>query len=142
MSSSKTPRMARVAVQQSFKTYVATTTVLKTLPIAWRNKDVIPTNGAPYMRFTFQHTAGNLAALGQQLFRRSVLITVQLFMAEGQGEEAMDTAGEELLEWFEKFNVAGFNMRDPSPSLNEIGNFGGYYQANVSLGADYDAFRT
>lgn len=140
MASSKTPREARVAVQASFLAHWQAS-AHASIPIAWRNKDR-PSNGSSFVAFTFQHTLGDLAALGQELFRRSVLITVQLYMAtEGEGEAASDAALETVLAWAESFNVSGFRLRE-GPSPNELGNFGGYYQAVVTLGVEYDALRS
>lgn len=138
MPSSATPRVVRTAVQLNFKTYWDAVEATPA-PVVYDNKH-FPTDGSEYLHFNFSHAGGTIAALGNEKYRRSGIIVINIFVPEAQGQARADALAEFALAWLETFSVLNVRLRDPGS--NDIGAFGGYWQANASASFEYDALRT
>lgn len=139
MTTSKTPGQARTQIKTSFNAAIAASSIAG-IGIAWGNK-FYARDGKEYLRFSAQHLPGQLAALGNQFYRRPLLVSVDIFVPEGEGEARTDTIMEVVLGWVETLNLAGFRVRDPV-GPNDVGVFDGFNQSNVSAQMEYDSLRT
>lgn len=138
MASSQTPKQARDALYAAFNTYWLST-AYAAVTLAWDNIDSHQ-DGAEYVRVQAQHVAGTIAALGNELYRREILLVLNIFTPEGQGQQRSDELAEAVLAFVETLNVSNFRVRDPG--FNEVGVFDGYYQSSVLANIEYDALRT
>lgn len=138
MATTKTPRQARLNILQSFKDYWDASPYAS-VPVVYDNVNY-KTDGSEYVGVGVAHNGGTIASLGNEQYRRTGVLVVNMNVPEGNGQARIDALAEAVLEWIETFNVAGIRLRDPG--YNEIGSFGGYWQANVSAGFEYDAIRT
>ncbi len=134
-----TPRTFRTSVQANFNTYWAGAGLTPAVPVVWDNIDY-NRDGTEFVHFGVAHGAGTIASLGNKQYRRNGTIVANIYVPEGKGQERVDEISEALLGWFETFAVAGVRLRDAG--LIDIGAVGGWWQANVSAGFEYDAFRT
>ena len=138
MPSSKTPRTARQDLYQSFLTYWLASSFSE-VSLAWDNVD-FKTLGSEFVHVSSAHRSGTIAALGNEKYRRVVIMTINIYTPEGAGQKRSDELGEAVLGWVETFNLAGWRIRDPG--YTEVGVFSGYYQSNVIATLEYDALRT
>ncbi len=138
MPSSKTPREARAEIFADFQTFwLASGEAGVTL--AWDNVD-FRTAGTEFVMVQLQHTTGTIAALGNEKYRREMLLTFNIWTVEGKGKRRSDEIGEAVLAYIETFALSVFRIRDPG--FNEIGVVDGYYQSSVIAIIEYDALRT
>jgi hypothetical protein len=105
--------------------------------------DAQDVNGNPnaYARITVQHVAGIQptvgSATGQRRFRNDGFVTVQIFTAGGTGEVKSDRLIKVAQDAFRgKRTPQGVIFRDVS--VNEIGESGDWFQANVTALFEYD----
>lgn len=138
MPSSKTPRVARTELYDAFLTFWLASSQ-SGVPIAWDNVDY-KTDGTEFIRVQAQHIAGEIAALGNEKYRRELLMTINVWTPEGAGQRRSDEVGEAALEFFETFSIGGWMIRDPG--FNEVGVFSGYYQSSAVATLLYDSLRT
>ena len=138
MPSSITPRGARTSIYASFKTYWDASAE-SAVRLVWDNID-FKTAGTEFVHISSAHVSGTIAALGNEKYRRTLILTINIWTAEGSGQQRSDEIGENVLAWIETFAVAGFRLRDPG--FNEVGVFSGYYQSNVIATLEYDSLRT
>jgi len=138
MATSRTPREAREAIYQSFFTYWSGTPQSE-VSLVWDNID-FKMQGTEFIHVSSAHVSGTIGALGNEKYRRTMILTINIWTPEGSGQKRSDELAEVILAWVETFNVAGFRIRDPG--FNEIGVFSGYYQSSVIATLEYDALRT
>lgn len=138
MATSKTPRQARTELYDSFLTYWLASAESE-VSLVWDNID-FKTQGTEFVHVSSAHVSGTIGALGNEKYRRTVILTVNIWTPEGAGQKRSDELGEAVLAWIETFNIAGWRLRDPG--FNEIGVFGGYYQSSVIATLEYDSLRT
>lgn len=138
MPSSKTPQQAREQLYQSFLTYWLASSASE-VTLAWDNVD-FKTLGTEFVHVSSAHIGGTIGALGNEKYRRIVILTINIWTPEGAGQKRSDELGEAVLAWIETFDLAGWRIRDPG--FNEVGVFSGYYQSNVITTLEYDALRT
>lgn len=138
MPSSKTPREARTEIYADFLAHWLASSA-SAVPIAWDNVD-FKQSGVEYIRVQLQHVSGTIAALGNEKYRREMLMTINIWTPEGGGQKRSDELGEVVLAFIETFSLTVFRVRDPG--FNEIGVFDGFYQSSVVATIEYDALRT
>lgn len=138
MPSSKTPREARTEIFTDFQTFWLAGAE-SAVPLAWDNVD-FKTAGTEFILVQLQHTTGTIAALGNEKYRREMLLTFNIWTVEGKGKKRSDDIGEAVLAYIETFALSVFRVRDPG--FNEIGVVDGYYQSSVIAFIEYDALRT
>lgn len=102
-----------------------------------------PENGA-WGRTTVIHTGGQQATLanhqGKRRFRRTGVVTVQLFTPVNDGQVLSDGLVAVVKDAFEGVTTAsGVIFRDVTPV--EMGKHGGWFQVNVQAGFEYDEVR-
>jgi hypothetical protein len=140
VATTKTPGQAKSELKASLLAHLTASTITG-IAVAWGNKHFDRAGKTEYLRATFQHLPGTLAALGNTLYRRPMLASIDVFVQEGRGEDRTDAITEVLLAWLEKLNVSNFRLRDPV-GPNDIGVFDGFNHTNVSARLEYDALRT
>lgn len=138
MPSTKTPRQARTEIYADFLAHWLAS-AQSAVRLAWDNVD-FKTAGTEWVLVQLQHTSGTIAALGNEKYRRTILLTFNIWTPEGGGQKRSDEIGEAVLDYIETFALDGFRVRDPG--FNEIGVFDGYYQSSVLATIEYDALRT
>lgn len=138
MPSSKTPREARADIFSNFQTYWLASGE-SAVPLAWDNVD-FKTAGTEFVLVQLQHTTGTIAALGNEKYRREMLLTFNIWTVEGKGKRRSDEIAEAVLGYIETFALSVFRVREPG--FNEIGVVDGYYQSSVIAIIEYDALRT
>jgi len=138
MATSRTPREARELIYQSFLTYWLSTSQSE-VSLVWDNID-FKTQGTEFVHVSSAHVSGTIGALGNELYRRTMILTINIWTPEGAGQRRSDELAEVVLAWVETLDIPGFRPRDPG--FNEIGVFSGYYQSSVIVTLEYDALRT
>ena len=103
------------------------------------NKD-FPADGAEYVHLNIAHVSGTIPALGNDKYRRSGVLVVNIWAQEGKGMSRADELAEAALGWLETLELAGVRFRDPG--LTESGASGGYWQGAASARFEYDTIRT
>ena len=103
----------------------------------------VPTSGS-WARFTMKHSIGGQATLsgetGLRTFRRTGVISVQIFTPTGDGNVLADQLADIAKNAFEgKASPGQVWFRDVTS--NEIGQDGVWFQTNVFVGFEYDEVR-
>lgn len=116
----------------------------------WDSKQVIDeTNdgdGNPntWARIVIQHVLSNQASLanrsGQRKYRRSGLVTVQVFTPLGTGLSIADRIYKIVLDAFEGKVTPG-NVWFRNVRLNEVGPSGSWFQGNIISDFEYDEIK-
>ena len=140
MPSSKTKRQARTELYAAFKTHYDASGLSPLLPIAWNNVPFKQT-GVEYIRVTFAHASGTIAALGNEKYRRIGILTINVWTPEGDdGDERNDEIAEVVMDFLETFDLAGWRIRDPGPV--DTGVADAYNQSAAIATLEYDTLRT
>jgi len=116
------------------------------VPVMW--PDVAaqkpPTSGA-WARVTVQHNTGRQATLsngvGQRRFRRTGVVTVQVFAPTGDGQEFSDQLATIAKNAFEGVTTSPGRVMFRDVRLREVGQDGNFYQVNVLADFEYDEVR-
>lgn len=90
-------------------------------------------------RLTIQFVTGSRADLAGRRFRRTGLMTVQVFVPQGSGTEEAEQTAEALIEALEGVGPATLEnvwLRDIG--MREVGSDGTYYQVNVEAEFTFD----
>jgi hypothetical protein len=106
-------------------------------------------NTASYARVTVQHgffsqkTIGGKKALGGcgQRFRRTGVVTVQIFTPFGDGLTIADPLIDLVLDTFEGESTGSDRIEFRNVTANEVGNDGTWYQTNIVADFDYDRIK-
>lgn len=116
----------------------------------WDAKKAVPTtndadsNPDSWARITLQHAVGSQASLanrsGQKRFRRSGLVTVQVFTPLGTGLNIGDKIYKIVVDAFEGKVTPG-NVWFRNVRLNEVGPSGSWFQANIIADFEYDEIK-
>lgn len=105
----------------------------------------LPTDAA-YARVTVQHNVFNQATIGGkvssggggQRFRRSGVVTVQIFTPFGDGLTTADPLVDLALDAFEGENTGSDRIEFRNVRENEVGHDGVWHQTNVLAEFEYD----
>lgn len=107
------------------------------------SKTVVPktvdgdSNPDLWARITVQHSSGSNAAIGNGLFDRFGVVTVQVFTALGTGLSIGDNVYKIVGDAYEgKTTPGGVWFRNVS--VNEIGPEGEWYQTNITADFEYN----
>ena len=96
-----------------------------------------PDGNTPWARLTIRHNDGQNAALGNKLFGRQGLVTVQIFTPQGEGLLTADILAKLVSDALEgKSTVGGVWFRNVR--MREVGGDGSFYQVNVIAEFDYN----
>lgn len=115
-------------------------------PLFYTDKhEDLPDNG-PYARITVQHTNFAQATLGGKpalggggrRFRRTGLITVQIFSVSGSGLTNSDPLVDLTVDTFEGEDTGSDRIEFRNVRANEIGQDGPWFQTNVLVDFEYD----
>ena len=104
-----------------------------------------PPTQAAWARVTVRHGPGGQTALtgslGTNRFDRTGLVTVQIFIPNGQGLSQGYSLGKVVTDAFEgKSTASAVWFRNVTPP-NEIGASGEWFQLNVTIGFEYDEIK-
>jgi hypothetical protein len=116
----------------------------------WDAKKIVPvtndddSNPDTWARILIQHVLANQASLanrsGQRKYRRSGLVTVQVFTPLGTGLSIADKVYKIVIDAFEGQATPG-NVWFRNVRLNEVGPSGSWFQANVIADFEYDEIK-
>jgi hypothetical protein len=104
-------------------------------------KGAKPTAQNPYAKLFVRHGPSNQAslsgALGTSRFERQGIITVQIFIPNGQGLSEGYTLGKVVADAFEG-KATPLQVWFRNVKLNEVGPSGEWYQFNATMEFNYD----
>lgn len=110
-------------------------------PIVWT--DAPDDNNVPnpetndiWCRATVIHTVGRNSAIGNKLFDREGVVTIQIFTRYGAGLANNDLACKVALDAFQGKSTSG-GVWFRNVTLNEIGHDGDWFQSNVLANFEY-----
>jgi len=109
------------------------------VPLLWDNIDA-KLDGTEFVRVQSAHASGTIAALGNEKYRRTLILTLNIWTPEGGGQQRSDEVSEVVLDFLETFSLASWTIEDPG--LIDAGVFDGYYQASALATLKYDTLRT
>lgn len=108
------------------------------------SKLVPPDDQLPWATITLRHTSSTQATLagelGRRRFRRSGVVTVQVFEPAGQGLAKAVDIPQIIQHAFEGHATAG-GIWFRNVTLSEIGQSGAFHQTNISAIFEYDEIR-
>ena len=92
-----------------------------------------------FVRISVNHVDGDIAALGDRLFRRTGSVIVQCFGPSGKGIKSPHKLASNALKMFERPPDALSAFRFISPGVIRIGDDGqGWYQVHATTTMQYD----
>ena len=96
-----------------------------------------PPSADDWARITVRHATGGNDAIGNRLFFRTGLVTIQLFTKYGEGLTQNDTLAKVAVEAFQGQHTAG-GVWFRNVRLNEIGIDGKWFNSNVLADFEYN----
>lgn len=111
--------------------------------IAWDTENFKTDDVPDFVRFGFQHTLGEHAALGagnSRYIRRFGIISAVVYVRQGEQPARRHALSEIVMDYLELVDVAGISVENPS--LVENGLVEGWNQINCAAEAHYDLIRT
>jgi len=109
--------------------------------VVWGDDDLAqPAEDVPWVRFNINHADGfqaSMGAPGQNMYRQTGIITVQIFQPEGQyGTIGRDYANQ-IIDFYHGAQADGVSYS--GAQIREVGRDGfGWYQTNVVVTFEYD----
>ncbi len=108
-------------------------------------RDEIPAATSPWARIQVRHNVSQQATLagevGNRRFRRFGIVTVQIFTPGDGGLTDSDKFTKVALDAFEGQNTGGDAIEFRNARINEIGEDGPWFQANVISEFTYDTVK-
>lgn len=140
MTASYTYEEGRDAILGIFKTAWDTTGYSV---VSWDGSvGEVPTGNDPWARALVRHVTGGAATIGQvggrRRFRRSGLVTIQLFDRVGDGMTRLDQLAKLVSNAYEKPAAPGHGVWYRNVRVNEVGQSGDWLQLNVIAEFTYD----
>jgi hypothetical protein len=123
----------------AFSTYWGATSV-----VTWMNIDFSPEQlsdaerSTGFVRVSFLHADGDVAALGNRYFRRRGNFFVQCFGLEGSGPGPVLALAENAVQFFQA-GISGFRVQ--FPEIVDVGPDTGWYQVNAVAEIEYDVIQ-
>lgn len=124
------------AVAAAFRAAWSTTT-----EIAWDNVPFDAESRAEFVRFSLQHTGGDLVELTGSMFRRTAILFVQVFVKSMTGKSRALQLAEQAMGVFEARPAPVPGVRFRRVGAQDVGLQDRFYQVNVSAAVEYDQFR-